>query len=107
MFLIDCPQIERNYGDLGVPLYICNSDTSSRVDCSHAEFYGPMHFLSKAPTRVLPIFTLFGIFNLDCWVLVIISIISICIFLQVAAKLATNYGAGASGLEDIILVPFR
>ena len=66
-----------------------------------------MHWVSKKPERIIPILNILGIFDHECKILVIISIFSLCVFLHVAAKVATLYGAHPSELEDIAMVPFR
>ena len=47
-----------------------------------------------------------GCYNPDCWIFVIVSIVIVCIYLLVAAKVAPLYGASLE-YEDVALVPFR
>ena len=102
-----CPQVYGGGADLGVPVYTSSYDMGKVVGSSHPIRYSQMRWVSKKPERIIPILNILGIFNPDCWILVIISIFCLSVFLHVAAKVATLYGARPSELEDIAFVPIR
>ena len=106
-FIFISIQIYYNGADLGVPVFACNYDISQIIACSPPLRYGPMRWVSKRPNKYIPILNILGIFNPNCWIFVLISIFCLIVFLLVAAKVATLYGAQPSDWEDIALVPFR
>ena len=100
-------QVGENEADLGVPSLACTQARNKVAECSHPARFSPLHWVSKAPDRISPIFTLLGIYNPDCWILILISIGSVTTFLLIAAKVAPNYGGRTEKYDDVVLVPFR
>jgi hypothetical protein len=77
------------------------------IDCSPGTLYGPYHWVSRAPRPILPITNLLRIYNPDCWILIIISMVTVFVFLKVAARLGSYYGVGFPEQTYIVLFPFR
>ena len=75
------------------------------IDYSQPINYSPYHWVSRAPRPVLPITGLLRIFDTDSWLLIIISMVSVNVFLVIAAKVGKLYGVGFD-LEEIVLFPF-
>ena len=105
---IICPQVGYNQADLGVHGFSCTHERSTVVECSHGLGQSfPLHWVTKAPNKIIPILNLLGIYNPDCWILIIISIVSVSIFLLVANKVATHYIDEPSDSEYLAIIPFR
>ena len=104
---IICHQVGYNQADLGVSGFACNYERIKVVECSHSLNYGSYHWVTKAPNKIIPILNLLGIYNPDCWILIIISIVSVSAFLLIAAKVATHYVDGPSDFEYLAIIPFR
>ena len=100
-------QVYNGGADLGVPGYTCNHDLSQVITCSQSLSYAPMRWLSAPPRSIIPILNLLGIYNPDCWILILISIVSVSIFLLIADKVAKHYVAEPSDFEDLAIIPFR
>ena len=103
---IICPQVGYDEADLGVTSFACSQARSTVVDCSQPTRYGPYHWVSRAPRPVLPITGLLRIFDTDCWLLIIISMVAVNVFLVIAGKMGRYYNLGFT-FEEIVLFPFR
>ena len=55
----------------------------------------------------MPWYNILRIFDTDCWVMIFITVVSVSLFLVVAAKVGTHYGVGTDDWVDVALVPFR
>ena len=104
---IICHQVGYNQADLGVHGFACNYERSKVVECSHSISYGLDHWVTKSPNKIIPILNLLGIYNPDCWILIIISIVSVSMFLIIADKVAKHYIAEPSDFEYLAIIPFR
>jgi hypothetical protein len=91
------PGGDRHYPISGIAYY---------VDCSHPISFRPLHFISRAPRPVFPFTALLRIFDTYCWIGIFISIVSVIVFLKVAAKVGSYYGVETEVYEDF-LVPLR
>ena len=80
---------------------------STVVHCSHAIRHGYPHWITRAPRPHVPWYNILRIYDTDCWVIILITMVSVSVFLVVAAKLGTHYGVGTEDWVDVALVPFR
>ena len=76
------------------------------VKCSHHTGYGNLHWITRAPREILPIWNLLGIFDFESWVLLIFFMFVVYGFLLVTAKVGACYGL-AFHYEEIPLFPLR
>ena len=105
MYYSFCPQVKQNEADLGLGTWTCFKIND--YDCSHATSTSHVYWISRAPRPLLPMTNIIRIFDTDCWVMILISMISVSVFLVMAAKLGTHYGVGTEDWVDVVLVPFR
>ena len=94
-----------NKADLNLGTLVCTDVTS--FDCSHAIQHSHTYWITRAPRPLLPWNNLLRIFDISCWFMILISIVSVSLYLVVAAKLGTHYGVGTDDWVDVALVPFR
>ena len=99
-------QVANNEADLGVA-YVHISGGSSMVEFAPAIDYDMVRWISRAPRRILPITNLLMIYDIPCCISICISMVSVSIFLIVAAKVGTHYGVGTHDYVNVALVPFR
>ena len=100
-------QVAYNKADLGVTSFGCSRGRNTIVDCSHSRYHGPYSWVTRAPKQLPPATALMRIYDLDCWILIFVSIASITIFLLISAAVGTYYGIIKQEYVDLTLVPFR
>ena len=78
--------------DIGVAYFACSHARSTMVDCSQALDYGHLHWITRAPREILPLWNLLGIFDKPSWVAIFITMVTMSVFLWFAAKVGASYG---------------
>ena len=102
-----CSQVGYNEADLGVTSFGCSHGYSLVLECSHAIYYGTTHWISKFNPPLPSATNIVRIYSTDCWIVIFIAIVSVSVFLVVAAKVGRSYGFGPRNYVDVALVPFR
>ena len=92
--------------DIGVAGFACSHDRSTMVDCSQALLYGPMHWITRAPREILPLWNLLGIFDKPSWVAIFLTMVTMSVFLWFTAKVGASYGLEYY-YEELPLFPVR
>ena len=100
-------QVGYNEADLGVTSFACSHAYNLVLDCSHAIYYGTTHWISKFNPPLPSATNTVSIYSTDCWIVIFIAIVSVSVFLVVAAKVGRSYGFGPRNYVDVALVPFR
>ena len=106
-FYLQCYKVGYDKADLGVDGFGCSHARSTIVDCSHALAHGAYSWVSRAPRPLPPATNLIRIFTTNSWIAVLICIISVGVFLLVAAKLGLSYGVGTGDYVAVAFVPIR
>jgi hypothetical protein len=77
------------------------------MGCTHTTAgEGTIHWISRAPRPFYSITALLRIYDHHCWIFIIISIVSVSVFLLIAARVGSYYGVTVT-YEEIVLIPFR
>ena len=98
-----------NDADIGVPNFGCSYGMSHNpmMGCTHPTTgAGSYRWISRAPRPFYSITALLRIYDTHCWILIIISVVSVSVFLLIAANVGSYYGVTVT-YQEIVLIPFR
>ena len=99
-------QVARHEADISVDLFMMYYTQSPYVDFSHAVRHSPFCWVSRPPRQLPPTTNLLRIYSTECWILILLSMMSVGLFIVWASKL--GYTGGVPFVkQDIALLPFR
>ena len=95
-----------NRADLAIGGFGCDFLRNKLVECSPAVAYGPTHWFTRAVQPLPPATNLFRIFDFNCWLLTIATILTVALFFAISSYLGTKYGLKVEK-HELPLIPFR
>ena len=92
---------------MGPANYACYHGRGTVATCAPGSTYLPENWYSKYPAKVAPTWNLLRLFDPQTWMLILLSILSVTIFLFIVAKVGNTFFGTKTVPGEIILSPFR